>query len=172
MLFNVEIKVDRNLGRVNGLKLNPEVLQRLEGLDLSHRVHDVKLVAGGAFSDVAYGWLDGLEGPGHRLKIAVKRMRFHRQTINMKLVSYPLSPRSSQLIRIQLFEKEIYVWSKLRHKNILPLVGYAFDEESGCPLLISTWMERGTAWNYVQEKKDGSVLPLVRNKSTRKTFLD
>ena len=40
------------------------------------------------------------------------------------------------------FEKEIYVWSKLKHPNVLPLLGYAFDADTGYPMLISPWMER------------------------------
>ena len=48
------------------------------------------------------------------------------------------------------FEKEIYVWSKLKHPNVLPLLGYAFDADTGYPMLISQWMEHGNALSYVR----------------------
>lgn len=63
----------------------------------------------------------------------------------------------------QLFEKEIYVWSKLKHENILPLLGYAFNPLTGYPSLVSEWMENGSAWNYVNQHPEASVLNLVRS---------
>lgn len=64
----------------------------------------------------------------------------------------------------QLFEKEIYVWSKLKHDNILPLLGYAFDDRTGFPMLVSKWMINGSAWDYVRKNPDlGVVMQLVRN---------
>ena len=60
----------------------------------------------------------------------------------------------------QLFEKEIYVWSKFRHENVARLLGYAFDNY-GYPLLISEWMENGNAWEFVTKNIHFDVLPLV-----------
>lgn len=57
----------------------------------------------------------------------------------------------------QLFEKEVYVWSKLKHPNILELLGYSFCDDTGYPLLISEWMPHGTAWSYVQKNPDLSI---------------
>ncbi|OCB91027.1 WD40 repeat-like protein [Sanghuangporus baumii] len=60
-----------------------------------------------------------------------------------------------------LFEKEIHVWSKLRHENFLSLLGYAFDAETGFPLLVSEWMDNGSAWNYANLRPEDSVFNLV-----------
>ena len=62
----------------------------------------------------------------------------------------------------KLFEKEIYVWSKLKHENVLPLLGFAFDEGTGYPLLISDWMDSGSAWSFVRSNPNCNVLHLVR----------
>lgn len=51
----------------------------------------------------------------------------------------------------QLFEQEVYVWSKLKHPNVLELLGYAFCDDTGYPILISEWMRHGTAWSYVRK---------------------
>ena len=45
--------------------------------------------------------------------------------------------------------KEIRLWSKLNHPNILPLFGYLMDGDS--PSIISEWMDNGTAKKYVSE---------------------
>ena len=44
----------------------------------------------------------------------------------------------------------MYVWSKLKDSNVLPLLGYAFDEQTGYPILISQWMAQGDAMKFVQ----------------------
>ena len=64
------------------------------------------------------------------------------------------------------FEKEIYVWSKLKHPNVLPLLGYAFDADTGYPMLISQWMERGNALSYIRvnDIPIHRVMDLVRNR--------
>ncbi|EJC98173.1 kinase-like protein [Fomitiporia mediterranea MF3/22] len=61
----------------------------------------------------------------------------------------------------QLLEQEVYVWSKLKHENLLPLVGYAFDVENGHPMLVSEWMENGSAWVYARETLQCDLLRLV-----------
>ena len=50
------------------------------------------------------------------------------------------------------------MWSKLSHPNILPLLGFAFCEETRFPLLVSEWMHHGTAWAYVQNNPGQDLL--------------
>ena len=67
-----------------------------------------------------------------------------------------------QLITIvQQFAKEVYVWSKLSHPNVLPLLGFAFCEDTRFPLLISEWMHFGTAWSYVQDNQELHLVHVV-----------
>ena len=56
----------------------------------------------------------------------------------------------------QLFEQELYVWSKLKHPNVLSLLGYAFCNE-GCPLFISPWVRYGTAHSFLSEHPEMSL---------------
>ena len=54
----------------------------------------------------------------------------------------------------QIFEKDVLVWSRLkRHRNVLPLLGFAFDTDTGYPMLISEWMDNGNALSYVQNQE-------------------
>lgn len=61
----------------------------------------------------------------------------------------------------QLFEKEIYIWAKLSHVNVLPLLGYALNK-FGYPLLVSEWMVNGSAWDYALNNDECDLLKLVR----------
>ena len=56
------------------------------------------------------------------------------------------------------------MWSKLKHPNILPLLGYAFDSDTGYPFLVSEWMVNGNALAYVRSEKPSpdDILRLVR----------
>ena len=55
--------------------------------------------------------------------------------------------------------KEIRIWSRLAHKNILPLLGFIIEGEY--PSLISEWMENGAALKYVKRNTECDVLELV-----------
>ncbi|KAL5480710.1 hypothetical protein ACEPAI_9650 [Sanghuangporus weigelae] len=124
--------------------LKPRVLNWLSHLDLSSSVlfKEEDFVSGGGYGDVFKGHITLTDQT--KVKVAIKRLRFYmREDI------------------LSLFEKEIYVWSKLRHKNILPLIGYAFSNGNGYPLLVSEWMDNGSAWTYVQQKPDCNLLHIV-----------
>ena len=56
--------------------------------------------------------------------------------------------------------REVHIWSKLHHDNILPVLGFTtkFDETIS---IVSPWMERGNAHAYVQDV-DIDPRPLVR----------
>ena len=53
-----------------------------------------------------------------------------------------------------MFRKEIHVWSKLLHHNVLPLLGFAICDDTKYPLLISEWMYNGSAWSYVHYRPE------------------
>ncbi|KAI6124891.1 kinase-like domain-containing protein [Pisolithus croceorrhizus] len=46
--------------------------------------------------------------------------------------------------------REVHLWSKLHHENILPLLGITTDFDSTMSI-VSPWMERGDARRYVQD---------------------
>ncbi|KAL5496066.1 hypothetical protein ACEPAH_3159 [Sanghuangporus vaninii] len=124
--------------------ISQEVIDRLQGLDLSGRVHDAKILCGvGGYADVSQGELKPLGRDDITIPIAIKRMRFYlRDDIR------------------ELFQKEIYVWSKFNHENVIRLLGYSFDNY-GYPLLVSKWMRDGSAWAFVNSYREADVLPLI-----------
>jgi len=47
--------------------------------------------------------------------------------------------------------KEVHRWSKLRHENVLPLIGITTEYDLTISI-VSRWMQNGNAREYVQEK--------------------
>jgi len=49
---------------------------------------------------------------------------------------------------IQRMVKEMYIWWKARHENILPFLGF-FHDEHGFMHFVSEWMDNGTLLDYL-----------------------
>ena len=52
------------------------------------------------------------------------------------------------------------VWSKLWHPNVVEFMGF-LTGEAGAPVLVSRWMENGTALDYVKKHPDADISSLV-----------
>ncbi|KAL5526660.1 hypothetical protein ACEPAF_8384 [Sanghuangporus sanghuang] len=78
------------------------------------------------------------------VKVAIKRLRVRLG-------------RDMQLAKS--LAREMRIWSKLDHPNILPLLGYML--ESDYPSLISEWMEFGTVRNFLNNHPEWSIAHLA-----------
>ncbi|KAG6331381.1 hypothetical protein ID866_7709 [Astraeus odoratus] len=68
--------------------------------------------------------------------------------VAIKIVhSVPLGDEKS----IRCVLREVYVWSKLRHPNIVPLLGITTKFNHGVAI-VSEWMKKGNAFDYVQNR--------------------
>ncbi|KAL5513805.1 hypothetical protein ACEPAH_4206 [Sanghuangporus vaninii] len=125
--------------------INPGILAELKHLDLTKRIvfDENGVVASGGYGDVCRA--DYKVKHKRKVIVAVKRMRFYVKKEDFKM----------------LFEKEIYVWAKLKHSNVLPLLGYALEEKTKYPLLVSEWMENGSAWAFVTTHQDCDLMHIV-----------
>ncbi|KIM60730.1 hypothetical protein SCLCIDRAFT_1216621 [Scleroderma citrinum Foug A] len=54
-------------------------------------------------------------------------------------------------VAIKRVLKEIFIWSKLKHDNILPLLGITTDFDFTMSI-VSPWMQLGNALDYVQNE--------------------
>lgn len=52
---------------------------------------------------------------------------------------------------IKRFLKEVHLWSKLCHENVIPVLGITTEFDSTVSI-VSPWMGRGNAYDYVQNK--------------------
>ncbi|KZS99320.1 kinase-like protein [Sistotremastrum niveocremeum HHB9708] len=97
-----------------------------------------RAVTGGTFSDVWMGeWLGGK-------KVALKGLR-----------GVAVSPNAQKR-----FEREIVVWSKLDHPNILPLFGIVTNMGPHIHL-VSPWQDNGNALDFVKSHPDVNRLALL-----------
>ncbi|KAI5118218.1 hypothetical protein M0805_004706 [Coniferiporia weirii] len=114
-----------------------KVLSKLSHLDLTGRVisNSAIMKAHGGYCDIFIGSLSPVL-PGHawKVKVAIKRLRIHLH---------------DDRVFTKFLAKEIHVWSRLDHPNVLPLIGYML--EGAYPSLISEWIENGTVTNFLRD---------------------
>lgn len=48
--------------------------------------------------------------------------------------------------------REVRLWSKLDHINVLPLMGYFLEGPKALPNLVSEWLENGTVIDYTRNR--------------------
>ncbi|KAG9098026.1 hypothetical protein FRC06_006900 [Ceratobasidium sp. 370] len=115
----------------------------LEALDLSSCPETA--LSGGRFGDV---WRGSLLD---RTQVAIKCLRLHTvDEVNSKAIKVRSifghygNPRSPQ----QHAARELYFWSKLKHSNVLELLGFAMFQ--GQLAMISPWMENGTLNDHIR----------------------
>ena len=59
--------------------------------------------------------------------------------------------------------KELQRWVELKHKNVLPLLGYTTDGGLYYLSLITEWMVDGTALQYIKAKRtSGKKVDILR----------
>ncbi len=55
-----------------------------------------------------------------------------------------------------MLAKEMKIWSKLKHRNVLPLLGY-FIERGELPTFISEWMVNDSLFDYMKDDISGGI---------------
>lgn len=140
----------------------PAILNELHHLDLSGRIalEETEIVGVGAYGDVLKSKCD-LNNRG-KVAVAIKRLRFYlKEDIEAVRSLLSFSRPLFNLSIYQIFQKEVYVWSRLNHDNVLALLGFVFDELTGFPLLVSEWMVNGSSLSYVKRNSSCDLLHLV-----------
>lgn len=141
--------------------IRPELRAELSRLDLTGRasINNARVVASGSFGDISQSQCTFSDG--RQITVAVKRLRFYlKEDVDLVSSLNSFSDFQSEHVS-QIFEKEIYVWSKLNHPNVLSLLGFAFEQPSGYPLLMSEWMVNGSSLNYVKNNDNCDLIRLV-----------
>ncbi|KAG9040641.1 hypothetical protein FS837_000370, partial [Tulasnella sp. UAMH 9824] len=85
----------------------------------------------GGYGDVYLATLDGVS------KVAVKQLRI----IQTKAVRVRVAMRLA---------RELRIWAKANHPNVLKLIGYHLSEKYDCAQLISPYMENGNVVEYMK----------------------
>lgn len=154
-------------------------LKNRSHLDLSGKVTvDMSFrPAQGGYADVYRGYYSGPHvKDGKGIPVAIKRLRIHAGA-NGDVFKVRYKRQGTGIViewsTTQNFAKEIRVWARLFHKNILPLLGYMM--EGNYPSLVSTWMINGSLKAYMFKLSTQDLFSMVRicvatNRSNLLTF--
>ncbi|KAG8698335.1 hypothetical protein FRC08_005994 [Ceratobasidium sp. 394] len=124
----------------------PDVTDKL---DLGQR--GTHPIAGGGFGDIYQGVLVG----GTKVAIKCPRLFLRNDDQGNKI--------------LKATAREIYAWSKLRHPNILELIG--FSTFRGQISIVSSWMENGTLPEYVSKHPEADRFQLCTQVSAGLAYL-
>ena len=99
-------------------------------------------------------------------KVAVKALRFapdddRSKTTKVTIFSVGWSLRILWGTRyhLQRFCKEVLLWKRLNHPNILPFYGASMNQNQFC--MVSPWMENGNVLSYTRKNPEANRLGLV-----------
>ncbi|KAL0566626.1 hypothetical protein V5O48_015381 [Marasmius crinis-equi] len=85
------------------------------------------------------------------------------QIMALKIIRRDVEDEVEKLLGTSEFIREILVWRRLQHKNILPFKGaYLFNQKPKQFCLVSPWMEEGNLPNFI--KKLPSIGPELQYK--------
>ena len=97
--------------------------------------------------------------------MAIKALRVYKEedVQKVKKVTHPAFPIPLTPVanhRNQVFCKEVLMWRRVSHPNIVPFLGVS---EAPAPLsMVSEWMPNGNVRDYVGKNPETSRLQLVR----------
>ncbi|KAH8110507.1 kinase-like domain-containing protein, partial [Phellopilus nigrolimitatus] len=115
------------------------------GLDLTGRISYDPMCrsGGGGYGDVfRSSYNHNVLG---RVNVAIKRVRFYIDS-------------NQDIARV--VAREVKVWSRLEHPNILPFLGFIV-EESGFSSLVSEWMDNGTVSIYIKNHPKCNLMRII-----------
>ncbi|TDL14287.1 kinase-like protein, partial [Rickenella mellea] len=94
-------------------------------------------------------------------KVFYGELRLDSGVVNVaiKRVNPPL-PDDEKTAKIII--KELKIWSRLNHQNVLQLRGYTLDCYGDFPALISEWMTNGTVRNYLEKNPEVDFFDMVK----------
>ncbi|KAG8986772.1 hypothetical protein FRB90_003796, partial [Tulasnella sp. 427] len=110
--------------------------------------------ARGGYSDVWRGKLK-LEAESEEEDVAMKVLRAVRMS-NRAGLSLTLTERMRKRMN-----RETEIWSRLNHPNVVPLRGFALQED-GTPMIISPWFDHGDVHFYLEDFPDADRKKIVR----------
>ncbi|KLO11196.1 kinase-like protein [Schizopora paradoxa] len=120
-----------------------ELLLSLSHLDLQNEIVEKKAeVEGfGGSCDVFSAW-----SRKHDKSVAVKQLRAHLR------MDVALAKRLA---------REMRIWAKLKHPNILPFLGFFVEGKNRVLSLISEWMENGTLYHFMKTFPRGGTIARI-----------
>lgn len=91
------------------------------------------------------------------LIVPVKQSTIFLQEAEVAALGHHRIERSRLSTPTQRLIREMKVWGKLRHPNILPFIGFFLSDDLDEALLISQYEPRGSVPRYLKENELGEV---------------
>ncbi|KAF9496004.1 hypothetical protein BDN71DRAFT_1446698 [Pleurotus eryngii] len=149
-LLNPNLAPSEERTFIDGLWTLHEQTSKLPPLvDLTGQVRrdSTRAVAMGTFNDIFMGtWLD-------KEKVALRLPRSVGNTHNI----------------IRRFQREVEIWRRLRHPNIVHFLGIAYIEDQ--LMMVSRWMDNGTSTEYIDKYPNVNRLQLLYDVATGLEYL-
>ncbi|KAI5119290.1 hypothetical protein M0805_008205 [Coniferiporia weirii] len=147
---DLEAEYEEFIGSPSLLQKNEELLRlsltKLEDFNITGRVtfQRLNILKGrGGFGDIHTGVYKSPDRGD--LAVAVKCLRqVGQDTIIAKTAA-----------------KEMYIWSKLIHPNLLRLEGFITEEGYDLPSFVSEWMKNGSVLEFVKKRTECDVMRLI-----------
>ncbi|KAI5120728.1 hypothetical protein M0805_006434 [Coniferiporia weirii] len=116
------------------------LLKRLHHLDLTGRIYDIGnlMVARGGYGRVFIGYVNSS---------ALHKAQWRKGSISRKVAIKRIDTLERNVDAAKILFKEMHVWSKLGHPNVLSFFGFMIEGENVS--LISEWIENGSLRNYL-----------------------
>ncbi|KAG8920117.1 hypothetical protein FRC00_010478, partial [Tulasnella sp. 408] len=102
------------------------------------RVVDGSELGSGNYGEVVLGILD--ESSPTPRDVAVKRLK-------------AVGTRGERVRLAKRLARELNIWAKIKHPNVVELIGYYLDDKYETPLLISKLMVNGNVLDYIERIK-------------------
>ncbi|KAG8921163.1 hypothetical protein FRC01_000381 [Tulasnella sp. 417] len=130
-------------------------------------------LGGGGFGEVCLATLD--EASESARQVAIKELRIpltERERIRFVSITIQVYV-PSRLSQIQRLARELIVWAKLKHPNIVELIGYYLDDKCDSALFVSEYMANGNVTQYIQQSSASVEIRLkfVRDIATGLKYL-
>ncbi|KAG8913794.1 hypothetical protein FRC00_001575 [Tulasnella sp. 408] len=106
---------------------------------------EAELGAGG-FGEVYLATLDK-SSKSRRRKVAVKQLRMVEASVISRRIALRLA-------------RELKVWAKVKHPNILELIGYYVSDNYACAQFVSAFMVNGNVMQYIKRTQVSAAIRL------------
>ncbi|KIO17629.1 hypothetical protein M407DRAFT_32688 [Tulasnella calospora MUT 4182] len=103
-------------------------------------LHEHSEIGSGYYGEVILGTLHESSPTTRDVHVAVKRLK-------------AVGTRGERVRLAKRLARELNVWAKIKHANVLELIGYYLDEKYESPLLISVFMPNGDVLKYIERFK-------------------
>ncbi|KAG8957609.1 hypothetical protein FRC03_009975 [Tulasnella sp. 419] len=132
----------------------------VQELDLGGKIVFEERCNYGGYADI---WRGKLMRMRKERAVAIKELRIRHSATSAK------AKETEERLNMR-FMREVLLWKRLKHPNIVPLLGLTLDAQSS-PTLISPWYPHGNVIQYLQSNPEADRTSLASDVASGLTYL-